>query len=156
MSNVMNGHALVYGISPTTGATVQIGGFAKCFLDSLPVAHRAKMDEHTGTNGLTQAIVHTNQYFEIGISFRPASTTTQASADTSAFFPLKGATMALSGFKSVRHNSADILNGDWIIVSDSTVTLNASDPASIDLTLRRYLDGTQMTTLKTLVPAEEA
>lgn len=151
--NVMNGHALVYGVSPITGATVQIGGYAKVFLDSLPIAHRAKMDEHVGTNGLTQAIVHTNQYFEISASFRPASTTSQADADTTAFFSLKGATMTLNGLKPVRHNSSDILNGDWIIVSDSTITLSASDPMTVDLTLRRYLDSTQMTTLKTQVPA---
>lgn len=152
---VYNGHAFCQGISPTN-ATVVIGGFAKAFVDSVAIAHRAKFDEHVGTNGLTAAFVHTNQFFEISISFRPSSSTTQASADTEAIFVLKGATITLNGFKPARHESADILNGDWIVVSDSTLTLNKDEPMTIDLTIRRYLDSTQMTSLKTLVPAEEA
>lgn len=153
--SVFNGHAHIYGVS-SSGITVTVGGFAKAWIDSLPIAHRAKLDEHVGCNGLTGAFVWTNQYFEISISFRPSSTSTQASADLDALFVLKGATVTLSGFKPVKHSGTDILNGDWINVGDATLTLNKDEPATIDLTIRRYLDTAQQTTLKTAIPAEEA
>jgi hypothetical protein len=149
------GHGFLYGVSPS-GLSVAIGGYTKAWIDSLPIAHRCKMDEHVGTNGLTGAFVFLNEYFELQVSFRPSSTSTVAAAGTETIFVPKGSVLALSGFQIIRHNSVDILNGNWLYVGDSTITLNKDEPATIDMSIRRYVDSGQMNTLSTTVPAEEA
>jgi hypothetical protein len=145
-----NGFADIRGVG--TACTVAVGGYASVFMDSAPVAHRATVTEHVGADGSTCSIVHSNEYIELTIAFRPVSSVSKTAADGYAMFLPKGSTVALTGFKPVKIGTEDILNSsDWILVGDSTVTLNANDAGVVDLTIRNYLDHAD--SLKTQVPA---
>lgn len=148
--STFNGHAFITGIS-TGGQTVQIGGYAACFIDSVPMQHMADLTEHKGASGNVGALQWNNERLEMTITFRPASTASIEAAEAKAIIIPKGATVALSGFKQVKRNGVDVLNGDWINVGDATLTLNVSERADVTLQIRNYLD--QQTLLKTQVPA---
>jgi len=146
MSTTYQGYAFIQGLGPN--CTVGIEGYAQVFVDSLPIVHRAKFDEHIGVGGRTCAFVHSNEHFEISISFRPASNASVAGAEGDLVPIAKGSKVVLSGFKPLKYTygtpptEKDILNdtAGWITVGDATLTMNASDPATVDLTLRHHLE----------------
>lgn len=150
MSGVFHGHAFIHGVAANS-STVSIGGYAAVFIDSVPVQHSATFTEHIGADGKTGALQWENEYLELSLTFRPAASTTVADADAKAILIPKGATVTLSGFRPVKLNNADILNGDWINTGDATLTLNASGAGEVSLVVRNYLD--KQTALKTAVPA---
>jgi len=142
MTPIFNGFAFIQGVG--TACTVTVSGYAAVFMDSAPISHRAKLDEHVGTDGNFCALVHSQQYLELSLSFRPASSSVVP--DDGAVILSKGSKVTLSGFKPVKLTygtppaATDILNTDWLLVGDTTITLNAADPAVVDLTIRNYLD----------------
>lgn len=147
MSETMNGFATIKGIG-ASGCTVEIGGYASVFLESLPVQLTADMTEMAGADGQgTCAIQWTNKRVILEVTFRPGSTETQTLAQAEAFLIDQGATVTLSGFKIVKilgsgvARESNLLNGDWLHIGPSTtLTLNASTPGEVQLTLAYYFE----------------
>jgi hypothetical protein len=145
----MNGLAKIIGIS-SSGATVTVGGYAAVEMDQLPIQHTANFVEQFGANGEPTTLHWMNEHLIINVTFRPTAATIAAVGDKAILLP-KGSVASLSGFKPVKYNGVDILNADWILTGDATLTLNSNNSCDIQLELRNYL--ANQTSLKTAVPA---
>jgi hypothetical protein len=142
-----NGHALVTGLAPT-GKVVTIDAYASVFADSVPVQHVSRLTEHIGADGTTAALQWDDSHYELSITIRPASSTAIPNLQTQAVVIPKGSVVELTGFHPVKESDGaltpvltEFLNADdWIVVGDTSVTLNASGAMEVQLQLRRYPD----------------
>jgi hypothetical protein len=140
-----NSHAFVSGLT-TVGTTVAIGGYAVCFADSVPLQHVSRLTEHIGANGKTGALQWDDDH-TMSITFRPAKKGVPLDPATYPMIIPTGAVVALTGFHPVMESNggiptpdlSDRLNSpDWLVVGDTTVTLNASGVAEVQLQIRQY------------------
>jgi hypothetical protein len=149
MANQYTGFAFIRGIS-AAGCTVDVGGvngYASCFVDSVPLRLTGDLTEHQGADGMgVCALQWSNQRILLEATFRPASNTSVSAADAKAILIPLGAIVTLSGFKVVKMagtatgRDLNILNGDWINMGDVTLTLNASGPGEVQLSLGYFFD----------------
>jgi len=145
MSALYNGYAVISALA-ATGKVVTIGGYGSCFADSVPVQHVSRLTEHIGADGTTAALQWDDTHFELSLTFRPASTPEKHDLTTYSVIIPKGSTVALTGFHAVMESNGaatpvltEFLNkDDWIVVGDTTFTLNAGGTAEVQLQLRRY------------------
>jgi hypothetical protein len=140
------GHALINGIAPGSGQSVTVGGYGTCFADSVPLQHVSRLTEHIGADGRTGALQWDDDHYELSLTFRPAKVGATPEAPPLEFFFAKGSTVELSGFHEIAEDLtsgggsgfAAVLNGSWILVGDTAVTLNAGGVAEVTLNLRQY------------------
>jgi len=145
MSALYNGYAVISALA-ATGKVVTIGGYGSCFADSVPVQHVSRLTEHIGADGTTAALQWDDTHFELSLTFRPASTPAAHNLATYPVIIPKGSVVALTGFHAVKESDGagtpvltEFLNkNDWIVVGDTTFTLNAAGTAEVQLQLRRY------------------
>jgi hypothetical protein len=137
------GHVLLTGLTPGSNQIVTVGGYGTCFADSVPLQHVSRLTEHIGADGRTGALQWDDDHYELSITFRPARTTASGpSTPPHEFLFKKGSTVELSGFHAIAETIGagltEAINGKWILVGDTTVTLNAAGAADVTLALRRY------------------
>lgn len=167
-----NGHAFVSGLTGT-GAVVTLSGYGTVFADTIPIQHVSKLTEHIGSDGNMGALQWDDEHYEISMTFRPAKKDAHFNTSKVAFFVPKGSKVTLSGFHAVGGTTGEldtgsppapkiveVLNADWIVCGDTSVTLNAAGNADIQLALRRYpgnldIHATVPLTAGTLLAADE-
>jgi hypothetical protein len=159
MANLMNGFATIRGISDG-GCTVDVTGYLMAMIDTLPIQLTTDLTEHMGAHGQGPcAMEWRNQRVILEATFKPGSTTSQATAQSKALLIPQGTKVTLDGFKKVGIFGAtagsrdeDILNGEWLHVGPTTtLTLSATVAGEAQLTLGYYFE--RQTALTTPVPA---
>lgn len=134
---IHNGHATIQGIG--ADKTVGVGVFGDAFVDSLQLRLESNGKPYIGTDGNTAAKCWTDLKAMIPLTFRPVSDVSVAAAEAKAIVIEPGDTVTLSGMKPIKLNGVDILNGDWVNDTGSSITLQAGDAADCQLELVNYL-----------------
>ncbi len=141
-AEVQTGTAVLHGIT-NDGSAITIDGYATFILDSAKGGHKFKLDAVEDETGFDKALVATNAFVEMDITWMPSGATRAAAAATAAFLtPLASVTM--DNFK------VTAFNGDWIYVGDQSIDLSHG-VAKMSLKLRKYDDTDQNTSLTTTV-----
>jgi len=125
----------------TRGAAAR--GYASFTLETAKGQHKFKLDTLEDEIGFDKALIATNGYIELDMTFKPTGASRAAAEAVAAFLPpLSKVTTA--------NFAVPILNGDWVYVGDASIDLNQKQ-GKMTLKIRKYDDAEQNASLTTTV-----
>ena len=125
-NEIQLGGAVLWGLSTNGNARIGITGYASIIGESAKAGHKFKTDAIQYENGFDAALIATNGYQEIDVTFFP-------SKDSPGGFLAPLATATLSNF------NGGLPEDGWIYVGDSTIDLSQK-AGKVMVKLRSALD----------------
>lgn len=153
-AEVLAGKAVLYGIQ-NDGTAISMTGYATFILDALVFKHMFDIRDVKDERGFDTSAVATNEHGEITIDFTPAGAT-RAAAEAIVALPAPLSSFTLSHVKLqtgvFSGTSVKMFDGAYQYRGGASINLSSSDIVKVSgITLRKYADSTQNTSLVTTV-----
>ena len=137
---IQSGTAAIEGL----GTAGTISGFATFLLQNLDLTHKFDRKEIKDATGEDAQLSARNAFFEMTVDFIPSGASRAAAVTVGNVTISPLAAVTLASFE------VGMVNGVWIYVGDSKLSLKNDSPATYSLPLRRYTTNTQNTSLATI------